>query len=323
MTRIPLLIVLLVWLSALSALAANRQNVYDWYQLRHYQAPVVIDQLATQDTMTAHARKIFYVNHAAVEERSTFSKDCHNNGGEQTIVLGCYHSNQAGIFLMSVADARLNGVEQVTAAHEMLHGAYDRLSSGDKNNVNTMLLNYYNHDLHDPRIIATMAAYKKSEPNDLVNEMHSIFGTEIANLPQGLEHYYQRYFTNRSQVATYAAQYQAAFTSRQATLAHDDAQLASLKSQIDNLEADLKSRQATITAEQSTLLSERNSGAVDAYNAGVPGYNALIDAYNRDVQKVQGLVDQFNQLVSTRNAVAFEEDQLVNDLSGNPAPINH
>lgn len=323
MTRIVLLVVLVVWLGALGILVANRQNVFDWYQLRNYQAPTEIANLAVQDTMTPQARKIFYVNHASIEDKSTFSKHCPNNGGEQTIVLGCYHSNQAGISLMSVTDSRLDGVEQVTAAHEMLHSAYDRLSSADKNKVNAMLLDYYNHDLHDARIRSTMDAYKKSEPNDVVNEMHSVFGTEITNLPPGLEHYYTRYFTDRSQVAAFAAQYQAAFTSRQATLTQDDSQLASLKSRIDTTEADLKSRQAAINAQQATLLSERNSGALEAYNAGVPAYNQQIDAYNSEVKSVQSLVGQYNQLVADRNAVAFEEDQLVNDLSNSSAPISH
>jgi hypothetical protein len=117
------LFLLVLWLALLGATAYNRQNIIDWWRLWNYQAPAAIAQLATQDTMTAYARRIFYVNNAALDSKTVFSKQCPNNGGEQTIVLGCYHSNQAGIFLLGVTDPRLNGVEQVTAAHEMLHVA--------------------------------------------------------------------------------------------------------------------------------------------------------------------------------------------------------
>lgn len=322
-SRLGSLAVLIIWLAIFAVIAANRQNIIDWWKLRGYQAPSPIANLASQDTMTAYGRKIFYVNHTQLLAKTDFSKQCPNNGGEQTIVLGCYHSDQAGIFLLGVSDPRLNGVEQVTAAHEMLHGAYDRLSASEKAKVNAMLLDFYNNDLHDQRLRDTIAAYKKSEPNDVVNEMHSIFGTEVAKLPSGLEDYYKRYFTTRAVVAAYAAQYEGEFTSRQAAVATDDAQLAALKQQIDGLEADLQAKQATISSQQSTLNSLKANGNIAAYNAAVPGYNDLVDAYNAEVEQVRALISQYNDLVAARNSIALQENQLSKELSGSPSTIPH
>ena len=322
-SRLSLVVILLLWLSALGLIAVNRQNIFDWWRLRSYQAPAEVSQLAAQDTMTAYARKVFYVNQPAIDDKQQFAKVCPNSNREQTIVLGCYRAGQSGIFLLGVSDPRLSGVEQVTAAHEMLHAAYDRLSGSERRRVDAMLLDYYSHGLHDQRILDTIAAYKKTEPNDLVNEMHSVFGTEVANLPSGLEQYYQRYFTNRAQIAGFAAQYQAEFTSRQAAIAQDDAQLAALKAQIDALEADLKTRQATIDSQQAALMNERDAGDTKAYNAAVPGYNSLVSAYNADVATTRNLISQYNQLVASRNAIALEEGQLVNELSNNLTSINN
>ncbi len=320
--RLSLLLILLLWLAALAVAAANRQNILDWWALRSYHAPAAIAQLATEDTMTAYARKIFYVNHPLIDDKTSFAAVCPASSREQTIVLGCYHNDQAGIFLLQVADPRLNGVQQVTAAHEMLHAAYDRLSTAERRKVDGWLMDYYNHDLHDQRIIDTMSAYKRTEPNDVVNEMHSVFGTEIANLPSQLESYYSRYFTNRPTIAAAAAQYQAEFTSRQAAVVQDDTQLASWKAQIASQQNDLKAKQAQINALQTQLLAERSSDT-SAYNAGVPVFNSLIDNFNSEVQSVQNLVSSYNQLVAMRNAVALEEDQLVNDLSSSATPISH
>ncbi|HUY84913.1 MAG TPA: hypothetical protein VMU97_00140 [Candidatus Dormibacteraeota bacterium] len=321
-SRLGNLVILVIWLAILGLAANNRQNIIDWWKLRNYQAPATVSQLAAQDTMTAYGRKIFYVNHAAILNKTAFPKQCPNNGGEQTIVLGCYHGDQAGIFLLGVNDPRLNGVEQVTAAHEMLHGAYDRLSSSEKAKVDAMLLDYYNNDLRDQRLRNTIAAYRKTEPHDVVNEMHSIFGTEVAKLPSGLEQYYKRYFTNRAQMAAYAAQYQGEFTSRQAAVTQDDAQLAALKQQIDSLEADLQVKQSTISSKQSSLNELKASGNTDAYNAGVPGYNTLVNDYNAEVEQVRGLIGQYNTLVAARNAIATQENQLSKELITNPPTIS-
>jgi uncharacterized protein YdaU (DUF1376 family) len=315
--RLPLLLILLGWFIVLAVVFADRQNLLDWWRLHSYQAPTQVAQIATSDTMTSYARKIWYVNHPALDDKPTFREACPDNGGEQTIVLGCYHSNQAGIFLLKVSDARLQGVEEVTAAHEMLHAAYDRLSASERQAVDAQLTAFYEHDLHDDRIKATIATYKQSEPRDVVNEMHSIFGTEVSQLPPSLEQHYQRYFKNRAQVVTFSSQYQAEFTSRQQMVAQADAQLASLKKQIDSREADLKAKQASIGAQHDQLLQLRNSGNVTAYNAGVPAYNGAIDAYNQEVAAARALINQYNQLVARRNAIALEQDELVNSLKSN------
>lgn len=320
LSRIGTLFFLFVWLVVLSTAFAQRQRIADWFALRNYTPPAAISSLAQQDTMTPQATRVYYVNHPELDPKGQFSKNCPQNGGEQTIVLGCYHGNQAGIFLLDVTDNRLNGVEQVTAAHEMLHAEYDRLSSNEKQRVNAMLQDYYQHKLTDVRIKKTIDAYKKTEPTELVNEMHSIFGTEVAQLPAPLETYYQRYFTNRAAVTGYAAAYQSEFTSRQAKITADDARLAELKKQIDADNAALDSQAATIDNRRQQLLALRSSNP-SAYNAAVPGFNALIDQYNRLLATTKQLVSTYNQIVSERNALAFEEQQLVQALSTDSTPI--
>ena len=119
------------YLFTLSILAAavlawsQRQAIYDWYQLRGYQPSNAVVKLATDTTMDDYARKVFYVNHPDIENKSEFSKNCPQ--AEQTIVLGCYVGNQ-GIYILNVKESQLNGVEQVTAAHELLDAMYGRLN---------------------------------------------------------------------------------------------------------------------------------------------------------------------------------------------------
>jgi hypothetical protein len=314
--RLATLVFTLLWVALLAWVVVNRQAIEDWWRLRNYSAPAAVADLAKVDAMTDYARKVFYVNEPSIQNAEQFAQNCPKNGGEQTIVLGCYKGNQNGIYILNVDDPRLDGVKRVTAAHEMLHAVYDRLSTSERQKVDSMLQAYYQNGLSDDRIKSTIEAYKISEPHDVVNEMHSIFGTEIGSLPPELETYYAKYFTNRAQVADYAAKYQAEFTSRRQQVEQYDTQLGSMKGQIDGMEADLQAKRRQIQAQDANLNGLRSSGQINAYNAGVPAYNALIDSYNAEVAQIRSLITQYNSLVAARNAVALEEGQLVKELSG-------
>jgi len=290
-----------------TGLLFKRQAVLDWWHLRDYTAPTVVAQLATDDTMTPEGQHLFYVNHPEVTAGSAFGVHC-PAGSEKTVVLGCYLSSDNGIYIYAVHDSRLSGVEQVTAAHEMLHAAYRRLSGSKRTSVNAMLLDYYQHHLTDQRIKDTLAAYKTAEPNDVVNEMHSIFGTEVANLPPALEAYYKQYFTNRQKVAAYTASYQNEFTSRQTQVESYDTQLKSLKVQIDTGEAALTQQSAALSAERSELQTSGSNAQVAVYNQKVAEYNDLL-------ANTKSQINQYNDIVSKRNALALEEQQLQQELS--------
>lgn len=315
----PKLIGLVALLGLLGWVILNQQYLSDELRLLNYQPSAVVASLATETTMTPKARRIFYVNHPVLDDKTAFAAAC-NTRQEQTIVLGCYHGDQSGIYVLDVTDARLNGVEQVTAAHEMLHAAYDRLSSSERQSVDQMLQQYYTNSLTDSRIKDTIEAYKKTEPNDLVNEMHSIFGTEIANLPSDLNVYYSQYFTNRQAVTDQAAAYDAEFTSRQAKVTQYDEQLKVWKAQIDTNQANLQAMAAQIDSQRQQLESLRSSGNLKAYNAAVPAYNQQIDNYNAQVVAQRQLVNDYNQLVDQRNALVVEVDQLVQAINANDIP---
>lgn len=322
-SRLASFLIVLIWIVAAAALIYNRQAITDWYRLRNYTPSAAVASLSQQDSLTDYGRKIFYVNKPEVLDKAQFADKCPNNGGEKTNILGCYHGNQNGIYVLNVDDARLEGVVQVTSAHEMLHAAYDRLSSEEKAKVNAMLTDFYNTKLSDERIKSIIEVYKNSEPNDVVNEMHSIFGTEVANLTPELEAYYKKYFVNRAAVTAFSSRYQAEFTSRQAAVNAADARLKQLKAQIDEYESDLSSESAQLTRRQRDLYAKRDAGNVDSYNAGVNSYNAAISAFNAKVQAYKNAVDEYNSLLEKRNAIAFEENQLNDALSSKVDTINN
>src|SRR5690606_28102560 len=80
---------------------AVAQPAQDWLRLRDYQPAENIAQLATDATMTKKARHLFYLNNPQILGRKDFSNSCPSNT-EKTLVLGCYHGNQNGIYVFAV-----------------------------------------------------------------------------------------------------------------------------------------------------------------------------------------------------------------------------
>lgn len=226
----------------------QRWNIYDKARLRGYTPSKQVVQLATDTTMDDDTRRLFYVYHPQLDDKSTFSQNCKSS--EKTIVLGCYVDGQ-GIYLYNVTDARLNGVIQVTAAHETLHAAYERLSGKEKTHINELINQAY-ANVKDERIRKTIDDYRKNGA-DVTNELHSILGTEVRNLPPELETYYQRYFSDRKKIVSFSEQYEKVFSERKDKVVADDAKLTTLKQQIEDAEQDLNNKEAAIAAERERL----------------------------------------------------------------------
>jgi hypothetical protein len=288
----------------------QRDKLFDAWRLHNYAPTSEVVHLADATTMTPAARNLFYVYHPQLDDKTSFSNNCGNE--EQTIVLGCYILHK-GIYLYNVPDNRLNGVEEVTAAHELLHAQYDRLSSSDKKKVDAWTAEALK-GITDERLLQTIENYRKKDPTVVPNELHSILGTEVRNLPADLENYYKRYFVNRAAIVDFADAYKGEFTSREQQVANIDTQLAAIKNQIDSLNTSLETQQVNLRTQYNTLQQQKKSGQVEAYNQAVPAYNLAVQRYNADVNKQRSLVTQYNNLVEERNNLAVEENQLIKAL---------
>src|SRR5882757_600403 len=80
--------------------------LYDWWRLHNYTPSTSITSLAAQATMTSYGKHLFYINHPQLLTGvNDFRRDCPES--EQTIVLGCYHQDENGIYIFNVQDSQL------------------------------------------------------------------------------------------------------------------------------------------------------------------------------------------------------------------------
>lgn len=292
----------------------NRWWFYDEYRLHDYNPPPAISKIAAEDQLTNYAKTLLYVYHPALENSTEFNNNCKVT--TVAIVLGCTVIDR-GIYLYNIQDPALNGVEQVTAAYEMLHVAYSRLSGSELKTINQLVMSTYNKLAPtNPMLKAQYASYLKTEgPSALDNEMHSTLGTEITNLPPALSNYYKKYFKNRQVIVAYENQYNSAFTTKQNEYNADQAQYTTLNAQYNSLNATLSSEYDSIINQQATMNSLKANGDTSQYDADIGPYNDSVDSYNSQIVTINSLAKQINSLITQINSIGLSENKLTNEIN--------
>ena len=266
----------IILIVAAACIAFYRQAIIDQMTVWSFVPTTQLGEAVEQSGMNDTGKFYTYASRAQLLDRQDFNSACGSVQNEQTIVIGCYTLPEKRIHVFNVTDVRLDGAAEVTLAHEMLHAAYDRLSESEKEWLKTLLENEASKTT-DQRLLDLIEHYKETEPDEVTNELHSIFGTEADSLSPELESYYSRYFRDRQIVINLKNGYEKVFTElrdRQDTLVEEmnnlsstitkrrseyDVTLAVLNADIENFNAWNQSGEATVNEFiiQKTALEER------------------------------------------------------------------
>lgn len=271
-----------VILAIAAVILLYRQQIIDQVSFRSYQPSAAMSTLASRAQLSDEGRFYLYASQPQIQDRTAFNTSCTTAKSETTVVLGCYVSQR--IYLFNVTDSRLDGIQEVTAAHEMLHAAYDRLSDSERGRVNA-LLETEAGKITDPDFVALMKEYEQSEPGERDNELHSIIGTQVSSLAPELEQYYSRYFTDRAAVVKLYTNYQAVFAS-------------------------IKAQQSQLVSDMDQLIGQINS-ATDAYNSGVTKLNSDIQQFNQRASS--GGFSSESEFNSERSVLVARQQKLASD----------
>lgn len=327
----------LVWVSFFN----GAQAIEDWWWLRSYVPSAEIEQLAVDGSYTEEATNVFYLSDPKlIVDGDVFNKEC-NEKEELSIVLGCFTA-QKEVFVFNVGDDRLPDVEEVTAAHEMLHVAWDRFSPDKKNELG-LLLERQLESIQDKRLNDLVQLYREnifcdnaqlegadstfpkpdcttdasSQQDSFNSELHSIIGTELSEVDSSLEDHYATYFKDRQIVVAKAQGYAQTFIDIEQSISKFDEELEGLGNSIDKQQAELASLSSEISTREQQLISLREGDQVSEYNALVPVFNQLVNSYNADVNNYENTVSSYNALVKKRNQQAYVQRDLVNSINSN------
>ena len=290
-------------------------SITDRFTSWGYRAPNEIFELTKKSGMNDNGRFHFYIGQPQLNDSSAFNHNCADVMHAETVVLGCYDGQ---IYLFDVTDNRLEGVKYVTAAHEMLHVVYERLGSIEQLRVDK-LLNEQLEKTTDERILGLVETYDRTEPGQRLNELHSIFATEVRNVNPELEQYYGKYFSDRSRVVTESERYEKIFSEL-------EAKAEELEGQLDNLGAQIDSRKTNYE-----FRAEKLSADIDWFNSCADTYgcfyneiafnsqrNSLLgeqNSLNAEADAINALIEQYNLIAVDLQALGYEVEQLQNSIN--------
>jgi len=241
------------------------QRVTDQFTVWNFSADATIQGYADRSTMTDEGRFLFYASRPEVSPDDEFDGHCASQL-EGVGILGCYQHGNQRIYLYDVTDDRLDGIEDVVAAHEMLHAAWDRMSQDERDTIAPLLEAAADSKADDEDFASTLEYYAQAEPGERLNELHSIIGTEFHDLGPELTAHYAVYFSDREALVDLHDRSNAVFQQQL------DA--------IDDLVAQLDALQAGVDADYA------------AYNAGYDELNADILEFNERAAEPGGFTSQ-------------------------------
>jgi hypothetical protein len=278
-------VLVLVFLALAIWIVLNRQFVLDEINYLQYKPSTLITSFADKTAMNSEGKFLFYSAKPALQDRAQFNVSCPSYSAD-TAILGCYDGQE--IYIYDVTNPQLDGIREETAAYEMLHAAYKRLSPSDLKTVNTLVeAEYAKQSTADTD--SSVAYFAKYEPGQRDDELFSIVATQDATISPQLETYYSRYFTNRQVLVQLYNKYEGVFNA--------------LKTQSQTLSTSLSTLSKTIDTEskQYTIDSAALSSDIDAFNtkANNGGFSSQAEFDNERA----GLVARTNQLEARRTAL--------------------
>ena len=304
------LVLVSVWL------VSNKQFVIDTTTALTYNPSDSIAEIVSRAGYTEKGKLYFYASRPAIQDSDNFNESCPRIE-EGNPILGCY-STSGRIYVYNVTDEDLDGIEDVTATHEMLHAVWARLSQDERTELTAELKTEYEAVASDS-LKTRMEYYERNEPDQFYNEIHSILGTEVANLSTELEDYYSEYF-DRSAVLNLYENYNSTYDdlhSRASELEESMSTLAtSINEEKEAYDADLLSYTEDVTdfntranngsfTSQEQFNSERSALVAresqldeqrEAINADIETYNSYYTEYQSISDKIQGLNNSIDSM---------------------------
>jgi hypothetical protein len=221
-----------------------------------------------------------------------------------------------------VTNPKLDGIREVTSAHEMLHAAYMRLSDEERSAVDTLVEAEYTKLSSNDEFAERMAFYARTEPGERDNELHSIIGTEVATISPELERHYARYFDDRSKVVALHTQYASVFASLQSRSNELSEQLTVLADTIEHNSDAYNVRVAQLNKDIASFNARANSGEFNT-QAQFDAERAKLNARVVDLEQLRSTINSdriaYNELREELLSIASESDALNRSIDSGSA----
>lgn len=285
----------------------NRQDISDHFAAQNFTPTQEVVDLADRIMPTSAGERVFLASHPTLDASQVFNDQCsdvdHTEGGH---VLGCFSGGR--IHLFKVTDERLDGIVEVTAAHELLHAAFSRLSDAEAAQLTAQLTSAYAELAgSDPALAERMEVYRGLSEAAFTNELHSVLGTEVRELPAELEAHYARWFEDRAVIVDFFDAYHQVFTELRARADQLQGELEALRADIEARSEEYETAVARFNADWQQFL-QRNEAFEFSGNPGL--FYALRDDFDARRSALNADLERLNADIRSYESMRIELQQL-------------
>lgn len=304
-------IVLFVLAAIVIVIILNRAWIYDWFRGVTYWPTAEMVSIRDKLNLTERGDFLFNATQPELNGADDFNANCRQDEGE-VAVLGCYTAGN--IYVYNITDTKLDGIRELTAAHELLHAVWARMSNAEKEDLKPILQQVYQNNLSVLKDdIETYA------DDERVEEIFVRAGTEIKKLPDVLEKYYAEIFSDQDAVVDFYESYIAVFREikmKMEGLASEievlrdsiNVKMAEYENRVNQLETDIArfnscaetagcfATEAEFNVQRNALVARENELNLlnDEINNMIDDYNLKVDEYNADALESRKLQNMIN-----------------------------
>jgi chromosome segregation ATPase len=193
----------------------------------------------------------------------------------------------------------------------MLHAAYAALDPSDRKHVDATVEDAFRAS-RDERLRALSDELAALPARDRLDALHSLLGTQVAQLPADLERYYAILFGDRQAVVSAFWSYKTAFDAV-------DSQLDRLAQEIDGMKAQVAAMHQQYDAaggEADRLTAQlKDVKSKEQGQALVAQQNVAVDRANDLARRLPAAVAQVNVKIEAYNALVVDDQQRITPLS--------
>ena len=255
-------------------IALNYQTVMDLIQGMSYEPSAEMVAIREKLGLTRQGEIVFNASSPELNSEEEFNANCYKQtDSEETAVLGCYLGQK--IYVYNVKSKDLNGILELTTAHELLHAVFERMSESEKDELAPLLEKVLaeNQEILGEEVLR----YVEDEQFE---ELYVRAGTEIKKLPAELEEHFAKIFNDQDKVVGFYDSYIKVFREL-------EARMRELKAEMEALNAEIEAK-----------IKRYENGEYWLFNE----INWLIDRYNADVEEYNNNVVRNNELKNTMNS---------------------
>ncbi|QIM16546.1 hypothetical protein G7067_09195 [Leucobacter insecticola] len=302
-----------------------RQDIQDHFRALGFDPSARTIEVMDFLQLTDRGERVFLASRPTVDGSQLFNAQCSGvNHSEEGHVLGCYTGER--IHLFDVPDPRIGGIVEVTAAHELLHATFDRLSDGERAALTERLMTAYDVlSLEHPELVERMSVYAHLSATAFANELHSVLGTEVRDLPSWLEQRYGDWFKNRDALIDHFESFHAVFVEL-------EDQAKTLETEMTALRADVERR----NAEYDATVHQFNLDAADLrrrnenfeFSDNPAEFNRMRDelakrraAIQSTLDGLQADIDRYNAMREELQKLSQQSTELQEKLNSELAPV--